>query len=92
MGLTTPIVNIGAGRALHAAAHLPHAMGSPMGPWTLAYLASHRDMNITNRYVHPQEETIRACIGSSMRGKEWGYFRAYYERADPERIRSKDLN
>jgi hypothetical protein len=28
--------------------------------WTLAYLAGHRDMNITKRYVHPQEQTIRA--------------------------------
>lgn len=25
-----------------------------MDPWTLAYLAGHRDMNITKRYVHPQ--------------------------------------
>jgi integrase len=24
-----------------------------MDPWTLAYLAGHRDMNITKRYVHP---------------------------------------
>ena len=29
-----------------------------MDPWTLAYLAGHRDMNITKRYVHPQEHTI----------------------------------
>jgi len=29
-----------------------------MDPWTLAYLAGHRDMNITKRYVHPQEQTI----------------------------------
>jgi len=29
-----------------------------MDPWTLAYLAGHRDMNITQRYVHPQEHTI----------------------------------
>jgi integrase len=29
-----------------------------MDPWTLAYLAGHRDMNITKRYVHPQEKTI----------------------------------
>jgi integrase len=26
-----------------------------MDPWTLAYLAGHRDMSITKRYVHPQE-------------------------------------
>ena len=37
-----------------------------MDPWTLAYLAGHRDMNITNRYVHPQEQTIRAA----MEGRE----------------------
>jgi integrase len=30
-----------------------------MDPWTLEYLAGHRDMNITRRYVHPQEQTIR---------------------------------
>ena len=29
-----------------------------MDPWTLAYLAGHRDMNITKRYIHPQEQTI----------------------------------
>jgi integrase len=29
-----------------------------MDPWTLAYLAGHRDMSITKRYVHPQEKTI----------------------------------
>ncbi len=26
-----------------------------MDPWTLAYLAGHRDMSITKRYVHPRE-------------------------------------
>jgi integrase len=29
-----------------------------MDPWTLAYLAGHRDMNTTKRYIHPQEQTI----------------------------------
>jgi len=29
-----------------------------MDPWTLAYLAGHRDMSITKRYIHPQQETI----------------------------------
>lgn len=33
-----------------------------MDPWTLAYLAGHRDMNITKRYVHPQEQTIRSAM------------------------------
>jgi hypothetical protein len=31
-----------------------------MDPWTLAYLAGHSDMNITKRYVHPLQQTIRA--------------------------------
>jgi len=35
---------------------------SGMDPWTLAYLAGHRDMSITKRYVHPQAETVRAAI------------------------------
>jgi integrase len=29
-----------------------------MDPWTLAYLAGHRDMKSTKRYVHPQQQTI----------------------------------
>jgi integrase len=33
-----------------------------MDPWTLAYLAGHRDMNITKRYIHPQEQTIREAM------------------------------
>jgi len=33
-----------------------------MDPWTLAYLAGHRDMNITKRYVHPQVQTIRDAM------------------------------
>jgi integrase len=33
-----------------------------MDPWTLAYLAGHRDMNTTKRYVHPQEQTILAAM------------------------------
>ena len=33
-----------------------------MDPWTLAYLAGHRNMNITKRYVHPQEQTIRTAM------------------------------
>jgi hypothetical protein len=33
-----------------------------MDPWTLAYLAGHRDMSITKRYVHPQEHSTRAAI------------------------------
>jgi hypothetical protein len=33
-----------------------------MDPWTLAYLAGHRDMNITKRYIRPQEQTIRDAM------------------------------
>lgn len=33
-----------------------------MDPWTLAYLAGHRDMSITKRYIHPQEYNTRAAI------------------------------
>jgi integrase len=40
-----------------------------MDPWTLAYLAGHRDMNITKRYVHPQEQTIRAAMVRAQVGK-----------------------
>ena len=33
-----------------------------MDPWTLAYLAGHRDMSITKRYIHPQENNTRAAM------------------------------
>lgn len=33
-----------------------------MDPWTLAYLAGHRDMSITKRYIHPQEYNTRAAM------------------------------
>lgn len=33
-----------------------------MDPWALAYLAGHRDMSITKRYIHPQEGTLRDAI------------------------------
>jgi hypothetical protein len=33
-----------------------------MDPWTLAYLAGHRDMSVTKRYVHPQEFSTRAAM------------------------------
>jgi hypothetical protein len=39
-----------------------------MDPWTLAYLAGHRDMNITKRYIHPQEQTIRAAMDRAQSG------------------------
>jgi len=33
-----------------------------MDPWALAYLAGHRDMSITKRYVHPQQDTLRDAM------------------------------
>jgi hypothetical protein len=39
-----------------------------MDPWTLAYLAGHRDMNITKRYIHPQEHTIRDAMKRAKSG------------------------
>lgn len=46
-----------------------------MDPWTLAYLAGHRDMNITKRYVHPQEQTIRAAMDRAHEEKAGHTFR-----------------
>src|SRR5262249_13846257 len=40
-----------------------------MDPWTLAYLAGHRDMNITKRYVHPQQQTIREAMEKARLAK-----------------------
>lgn len=31
-------------------------------PFTLAYLAGHSDISITKRYVHPEDETVRAAM------------------------------
>src|SRR5438876_5093665 len=33
-----------------------------MDPFTLAYLAGHSDISITKRYVHPEDETIKAAM------------------------------
>ena len=50
--------------------HLPNPLGTPhMDPWTLAYLAGHRDMNTTKRYVHPQQRTIQDAM-SRARAEE----------------------
>jgi integrase len=43
-----------------------------MDPWTLAYLAGHRDMNITKRYVHPQQQTIPDAM-EKARGVKGGH-------------------
>lgn len=40
-----------------------------MDPWTLAYLAGHRDMNITKRYIHPQEQTILNAMEKAREAK-----------------------
>ncbi len=40
-----------------------------MDPWTLAYLAGHRDMNITKRYIHPQSQTIRQAMEKAREAK-----------------------
>jgi len=51
------------GFELYTLRHTCLARWAPhMDPWTLAYLAGHRDMNITKRYVHPQEQTVRAAM------------------------------
>jgi len=41
-----------------------------MDPWMLAYLAGHRDMSITKRYVHSHEYNMRAAIGEGTGGIE----------------------
>ena len=41
-----------------------------MDPWTLAYLAGQRDMNITKRYVHPQEHTILSAMEKAREAKD----------------------
>jgi len=44
-----------------------------MDPWALAYLAGHRDMSITKRYVHPQEKTIREAMERARGGHNSGH-------------------
>jgi integrase len=51
------------GFELYALRHTCLTRWAPhMDPWPLAYLAGHRDMNITKRYVHPQEQTILVAM------------------------------
>ena len=33
-----------------------------MAPYTLGYLAGHSDMNVTKRYIHPDDETVKAAF------------------------------
>jgi len=56
-----------------------------MDPWTLAYLAGHRDMNITKRYIHPQAHTIRDAMEKARMvpgGHSFGY-KPEIERSEP---------
>jgi hypothetical protein len=41
-----------------------HPLDDPahMDPYTLAYLAGHRDFSTTRRYVHPQADTVLAAF------------------------------
>ncbi len=48
-----------------------------MDPWALAYLAGHRDMSITKRYVHPQQGTLREAIEKARVYGVWAYFWSY---------------
>lgn len=57
-----------------------------MDPWTLAYLAGHRDMNITKRYVHPQEQTIRAAMDRVREERSGHTFGHTRESADLEHM------
>jgi integrase len=59
---------------------------SHMDPWTLAYLAGHRDMNITKRYVHPQEQTIRAAMDRAEVANNGHTLRHTGQNADFENI------
>jgi hypothetical protein len=43
-----------------------------MDPWTLAYLAGHRDMSITKRCIHQQEHNTRVAIAKA-RGAQSGH-------------------
>ncbi len=36
-----------------------------MDPWALAYMAGHRDMSITKRYIHPQQGTLRDAMAKA---------------------------
>lgn len=54
-----------------------------MDPYTLAYLAGHRDFSTTRRYVHPQTQTVLEAIERS-RGAQGGHKTGHArETADP---------
>jgi hypothetical protein len=51
-----------------------------MDPWTLAYLAGHRDMSITKRYIHPQEQTVQEAMDRAGRGGHtFGHTNQFHE-------------
>ena len=54
-----------------------------MDPWTLARLAGHRDMAITKRYIHPEDETIRAAI-EKARSAQGGHNSGHSEQEPAE--------
>jgi integrase len=55
-----------------------------MDPWTLARFAGHRDMNITKRYIHPQEQTIRAAMDRAHEANSGHTFRHTVQKPDLE--------
>ena len=44
-----------------------------MDPYTLAYLAGHSDFAMTQRYVHPQKETVRKAMEMAPGGHASGH-------------------
>lgn len=44
-----------------------------MDPFTLKKLAGHADLNTTMRYVHPNDEDVRAAMEKEQRGHKNGH-------------------
>jgi integrase len=64
-----------------------------MDPWTLAYLAGHRDMNITKRYIHPQSQTIREAMAKAREARGGHKYGHNAETgAETERVESAAIN
>jgi integrase len=63
-----------------------------MDPWTLAYLAGHRNMNTTKRYVHPREQTILDAMERVQEEKSGHTSGHTAQRADLEAIQVLALN
>jgi len=55
-----------------------------MDPWALAYIAGHRDMSITKRYVHPQQGTLRDAIEKARNANSGHTFGHTIESADTQ--------